>query len=162
MVETIDSVGLGGRSGCPSVAFGADNDVVEEFAAGDSKARPSRGVLTRLSEDPEALIVAKRRRRSSNGAPVPSPLAPLMTREGLRMGVRDAIDAFDLRDDSDGNRERVVVPASLCRALRNTVCGTTPSFCSSMLPTTLRLIPVSGSELSRDAKLEVAFASFRV
>ncbi len=56
------------------------------------------------------------------------PLAPLMTREGLRMGVRDAIDAFDLRDDSDGNRERVVVPASLCRALRNTVCGTTPSF----------------------------------
>lgn len=101
-----------------SVALRADSDAVRKFAAGKSKVQLLLGVLARLSEDAEASIVANRRQLSSNGVPVPSPLPPLMTREKLKMDVQDTVDAFDLRDDSDVNR--------------NIVCSATPNFCSSM------------------------------
>lgn len=39
------------------------------------------------------------------------------------------------------------------RDLRNTVCGTTPSFCSSISLVVLRLFSASGSRLVRDGKL---------
>ena len=76
------------------------------------------------------------------------------------MGVRDAVDVFDLRNVIVGTRERVPVLAlDSCLVLRKTVCGTTESFCSSIFPMTFKLMPVSGSELRRDAKLDVALAS---
>ena len=71
VVDTIDSVGLPGRSGIGGgVGFG-NKEVVEELAMGDVTFRRSRGVLlATLTEDVEPFIVASLRRKSSNGAPV--------------------------------------------------------------------------------------------
>lgn len=132
VVDAIDSLGLGGRSiGGPALGPAGSKDVVDEFVTGDMAFRASRGVFGMLRDDAEAFIVAKRRRRSSKGAPVmgPVPVLPcsldnLCILEGLRIGVRDRVV---LREDMDGMRE-YRPPASLFLDLRKTVCGTTPSF----------------------------------
>lgn len=59
----------------------------------------------------------------------------------------------DLLVDAVVNDARFVDAGSFL-FLRKWVIGTTPNFCSSMSPMTLRLLPVSGSELRREEKLE--------
>lgn len=135
----------------------------------------------RLSEEADPLKVASLRRRSSKGAAVllRSTLGTRLVRGVLEIGVRPGISNVDLRDcDKCAREERGV--NSVARALRNTVCGTTPSLGSSTSPAVLRLFSASGSKLKRDAKLikgsqitnfksrikstclEIAFASLRM
>lgn len=69
-------------------------------------------------------------------------------------------ECVDLRDPDvavvtiESLDERGTYSEAVLRVLRKTVCGTTPSFWSSISPMTLRFFPVSGSELRRDEKLE--------
>lgn len=134
VVDAIESLGLGGRSiGGPVLGPPGNKEVVDEFVTGDTAFRASRGVLGILRDDAEALIVASRRRRSSNGAPVPGPapvlacsLDSLFSLEGLRIGVRDRTEVV-LREDMEGMRE-YRPPPSLFLDFKKTVCGTTPSF----------------------------------
>jgi hypothetical protein len=110
------------------------------------------------------LIVASRLFKSSKGVPVlPVGLAVsiLDSREGFgrpSTGVR-VEDWADLRDPDvakvviDNFDERGANSDMELRARRKTVCGTTPNFWSSTSPVTLRVFPVSGSEISREEKL---------
>ena len=108
-----------------------------------------------------------------------SMLGTRLVRGVLKIGVRPGISNVDLRDcDNCAREERGL--NSVARALRNTVCGTTPSLGSSTSPAVLRLFSASGSKLEQDAKLikgsqitnfksrikltclEIAFASLRM
>jgi len=120
VVDTIDSVGLGGRSGIEGLGI-ADSGVDEALAAGDRACRTSREVFRTLREDAEPLIVARRRRRSSKGA---SPPDIRLNLDGLRIGVHVEDERLD---DKEG---MLVLLATISRffTFRKTVCGTTPSF----------------------------------
>lgn len=137
----MDSVGLPGRSG--NGLGPLESDVEEEFAAGDSVLRASRGVFATLKEEAEALIVANRLLRSSKGAPVATSLENRCNRLGLSNGVLDEEAVFAFLEEMDKRDDRGAI--SLFRAFKKTVCGTTPNFCNSMFPMTFRLLPVSGS-----------------
>lgn len=147
--EVTDSLGLLGRSRVCGTSETAPD--IEEGIAGDSGTvsvglRTSRALGETERDVAEPLIIASRRRRSSKGAPAADdPWSILMVRleRGVpSMGVRDKSDlAVDRRKDRD--------ELSLIDDLRNTVCGTTPSFWSSMVPVVCRLSD-SGSMLTRD------------
>lgn len=66
------------------------------------------------------------------------------------VGVRKDGSNVDLRADATRDDRGV---NSEERDLRNTVCGTTPNFCSSTSPAVRRFFSASGSRLKRDAKL---------
>jgi len=65
-----------------------------------------------------------------------------------RVVIREEVSLADLRDARDALGMR-----SETRDFKNTVCGTTPNFGSSMSPIVLMFFSVSGSRLNRDAKL---------
>ncbi len=115
-------------------------------------------------EEADPLIVANRLFKSSKGAPVllivllTSALDNRPTFGGLMIGVR-VEESVDFRDldvavvTIESLDKRGAYSEAILRVLRKTVCGTTPSFWSSISPMTLRFFPVSGSELKRDEKL---------
>lgn len=120
--ETTDSDGLPGRSrvcGSPAELVFKGDDGIWDIG---------RAAEARLDDDPDALMVANLRRRSSNGAP-PGPWSMLDARLILGVpifGDRSDGSTVDLRDEVVTRDERGVGSGAL--ALRNTVCGTTPSF----------------------------------
>jgi hypothetical protein len=108
--------------------------------------------------------------KSSNGAPallVVLPTSVLRSRPTFG-GLINKVRLDDLREPEvavvtiDSLEGRGMNSEMLLRALRKTVCGTTPSFCNSISPITLRFFPVSGSELSREEKLELDRSKARV
>ena len=108
VVDTTDSVGLPGLIGTE----GGSSWTVGGRRRGAGRSR----IPPELIDELDPLIVAKRRRRSSKGAP-PTVKSLLETRERLYL--------------SENRRE---VSLAEKRDPRNTVCGTTPSFCSSTGP----------------------------
>lgn len=150
VVDTVDSAGLPGRSNPAGISgeVGAGRALVSIERGCGRGLRGSREPGT-ARELPEPLMMASRLRRSSNGAPAePGPWSMLSVRV-VRGVPGDLTKKSDAGLCEDSREER----PSDSGARRKTVCGTTPSFTSSIVLVDLSA-SVSTSTLTRDAKLE--------
>ena len=151
VVDTVDSAGLPGRSivwGRSGCALGTDSPAAAAVVSMES----GWGTGLLVSREPgtvrlvwEPLISASRLRRSSNGAPADEgPWSILSVRWVLGVpGDRTVNSEFRRWRGGRGSDSGV---------RRNTVWGTTPSFCSSIVDVTLSASD-STSTLTREAKL---------
>ncbi len=151
VVDTVDSAGLPGRSivwgrsGCTWVADGP-------AAAAAVSMESGWGMGLLASRDPgtarllwEPLISASRLRRSSNGAPAEEGPWSMLRVRCVRGVPGDRMVNSEFRRWRGGC-------TSDSGVRRKTVCGTTPSFCSSIVDVTLSASD-STSTLTREAKL---------
>lgn len=140
VIDTIDSVGLPGRGIAPTTSTMPDGGKFAGSGKGAVGLRNSLAPCT-VRDVVEPLIIASLRRKSSNGAPVVWSILKVLPERGVPM-------PGDLTDKSECDL-RVEIERD---AFKKTVCGTTPSFCSSIAVVDFREF-VSISALIRFAKL---------
>jgi hypothetical protein len=139
-VETMDSVGLSGRS----MVGGISVEPRELLASAGTTTEELWWLWVGLKEEVDPFIAANLRRRSSNGAPVLPWSDPFGPRWGLRRGARVAMSIVDRRDGGDVMRDERGTKSDM-RVFTKMVSGATPSFMSSTSPILFKLFSASAS-----------------